>query len=451
MFNLQHGSRASTSARKQHNTTREEIDKSTKTWRITRFCDVCKNCNVDPLSNVSVILIFIVLSKIKKKKSMLTDFGSLTGCECDCDNVDLNERSSDMFHEVNDWVTLFDYVEVNILEEEIQNNLLVSKFSDALVKANLNTEYNCTVPFIVHTLLHVMIQEVSSAKTMEQTLSALKHKQNESVCKDLELRCLRAVGYFADDALDEKLVYGALLPILQSLVIKPQFKRDVTEVLRIQETMLTNSTATQERELGRLQLRRIVKTMQRGPDMTYASTFEAWSAQQKFSVTTTRRLQLFLYFIKTQPKMAKLENIKSIFSVNILRKLATQSVDVIDQKAISSVIQSIRISSHNVAHLVDFRSVCLHGINSKYKNNLNHAQILQLYVSCYQHHSIREQCWRSIVPIWNFTIESACNKFREEYEYDIDAVIECICRCMLDDWRSQANVIDEEDEHKIEK
>lgn len=382
---------------------------------------------------------------------MITQFGVLTDCESDCNNVDLNERSSEMFHEVNDWVTLFEYVEVNMVEEETHDNLIVSKFADALVKANLNTEYNCTVQFVVHTLLHVMIQEVSSAKTMEQTLSAMKRKQNENVCKDLELRCLRTVGYFADDALDEKLVYDNFLPILQSLTIKPEFKRDVTEVLRIQETMLASSTMTQERESGRLQLRRIVKTLQRGPDMAYACTFEAWIAQQKFSVTTTRRLQLFLYFIKTQPKMVKMENIKSIFSVNILRKLASQSIDVIDQKAISSVIQSIRVCSHNVAHLVDFRSTCLNGINSKYKNSLNLAQILQLYICCYQHPSIREQCWRAIVPIWNFTIETACNKFREEHEYDIDAVVDCICRCMLDDWKSQNNTIDEEDEHAAPK
>lgn len=70
-------------------------------------------------------------------------------------------------------------------------------------------------------------------------------------------------------------------------------------------------------------------------------------------------------------------------------------------------------------------------------------QILQLYVCCYQHPSIRETCWRTVVPVWNFTIENACNKFREKYEYDVDSVVQTITRSVVSGWNLEVQTDDQ--------
>ena len=386
---------------------------------------------------MSIHLIFIILSKLKQKKEFMLEFGSYAECATDVENVDWDTSTSGMFNECNDWITLLNYVEISSSDNNLEEDVCIARFMECLVKGNLASEYNCTTDFIAYLLLHVMLQDVPSAKSLEQRLSMISAKQASRVSKDIELRCLRCVAAFSDEHMDEAVIACGLQKIMKSMVVKAEFFRDVNEILRAQENLLMTSKTDQARECGRLQLRKIVKTLHKSAGMTYTSTFEAWSTQQKFSVTTTRRLQLFLYFIKTQQKKVTLHNVKHLFSDSIIRKLDEQSIDYIDHRAISNVIQSIRICSHNVRSLLEFRTSCLNGINSRYKNSLSMAQILQLYVCCYQHGSIREQCWRSVVPVWNFTIETACNKFREQYEYDVDSVIQCIVGCMIDGWKSE--------------
>jgi hypothetical protein len=183
-----------------------------------------------------------------------------------------------------------------------------------------------------------------------------------------------------------------------------------------------------------LQLRELAKTLHATSGRQYSSTFDAWAIQQKFSVTTNRKLQMFLYFIKTQSVQVNPSIIRNIFSDSLLAKINDHSIDHIDKHAITFVINSIRIYSHNIACLVDFRTRCLVGISQTYMKKLNMAQIVQLYISCYQHESVRESVWRTVVPVWNFTIETACNKFRTEFVYDIDSVVNCIMNSMMNKW-----------------
>jgi len=58
--------------------------------------------------------------------------------------------------------------------------------------------------------------------------------------------------------------------------------------------------------------------------------------------------------------------------------------------------------------------------------------VLQLYVATWQHESIREQCWQSIVGAYNYTISSSCELFRKKYAYEYEAVLQSLVRCLLE-------------------
>ena len=83
----------------------------------------------------------------------------------------------------------------------------------------------------------------------------------------------------------------------------------------------------------------------------------------------------------------------------------------------------MRIYKHSISSLIDFRTQCLHGFNVKTNMALSLAQIVQLYICCFQHASVFEHVWKQIVPIMNHTITTSCEKFRAEQTYDSNAVV----------------------------
>lgn len=60
------------------------------------------------------------------------------------------------------------------------------------------------------------------------------------------------------------------------------------------------------------------------------------------------------------------------------------------------------------------------------------SQILQLYICCYQHESMQETCCRDVLPVWNYTIQCACENFVTQHAYQVDTVIDCLIKCILD-------------------
>lgn len=410
--------------------TRDEIDKSTTKWRLGRFCDMCRSCNIDPMNNTSIQTLFITMSKIPNKQHVMELFsGQQEGAKDEVDWDSLQNTST--FCEPNDWITILNYVEFDVQCESIHENETLLRFTDALIKGGLDTEYSCTIEFRLLLLLHAWIQNISSAKILEQKLSTMNTGDTKSVCKDIELRCLRCISAFSNDHIEDGLVAQSMLHVIKLIRIRKEFQMDILNVLRSREELSLNSISIDQKENGRLKLRTLARNIHRTDGMVYSSTFDSWATQQKFSVATNRRLQLFLYFVKTQVNKVHTNTIKNLFSQNILRKIDGQSVDHIDHRAITSVIGSIRLYSHNISSLIDFRTNCLHGINQSHRKTLSMAQILQLYICCYQHESIREICWQKIVPVWNFTIENAISKFREDHVYEVDAVVRCIMQCML--------------------
>jgi hypothetical protein len=104
----------------------------------------------------------------------------------------------------------------------------------------------------------------------------------------------------------------------------------------------------------------------------------------------------------------------------------------IDVTAVLLVIKSLRVYHNNIKSLLDFRTQCTLGINNAARSNLTQTTVLQLYVATWQHESIREQCWQSIIGVYNYTISSSCELFRKQNVFEYEAVLHSLVRCLLE-------------------
>ena len=365
-----HGKTLSAKGR-QHVATKAEIDKNTKSWRLKRFCEICSSYNIDCLSRVSFHFLFVLTCKLQHKQKVLKLFSEAADCLEDFERIDWTIENSGMFSEMNDWLTILDYMKITDDTETLHEVELIEKFRHALLQGDLMSELDDTDENIANLVLHVLLTDIPSAKLLEQKLNTMKCKH---VYKDMELRCLRTLSTFKDEIISEENSEVGLLKILLCAVPSADFKRDISEVLHIQEELSHESKIEQEHKGGRLQLRNLITNSCTNAGIKYTHTFEAWSTNQNFAVTTTRQLQLILYFIKTQIRPVSQSVVQDVFSSTIMRKLDGHSVDSIDASAITSVIKTIRLCSHKIQSLLEFRTDCLYGINSRYKNSLSMPQ-----------------------------------------------------------------------------
>ena len=151
----------------------------------------------------------------------------------------------------------------------------------------------------------------------------------------------------------------------------------------------------------------------------------------------SKHLQKFLYFTAVQTKTVPVEYYEKYFNGNVLSRYKNIAVQQIDSSVICGLIKSIRIYTYHIKDLIDFRASCLLGVNKSRRMALNLANILQLYIAAYQHESIREKCWRSIVNVWNHTIETSLERFCNTHEFDVHPVLQSIMHCQLHQFEDQ--------------
>ena len=146
-------------------------------------------------------------------------------------------------------------------------------------------------------------------------------------------------------------------------------------------------------------------------DLSYTQTFDNWSAVHKFGNTTSMYFQRILYFIQVQTTVTPPDTYAHLFAKDILAKVQGCNIERIDANAIVNVILGLRVYHNGVKDLLDFRTQCLDGLSIRTRQALSLAQIAQLYVSIFQHDSIWEYCWKSVVPVMNHTILSSRERF----------------------------------------
>ena len=249
--------------------------------------------------------------------------------------------------------------------------------------------------------------------------------------RDIELRSLRTVHHFTDNSLhlSENTQTESMLLILKNIHATPDFFKIIGEVI---EVCARDHVGKHTNHKKKFSLRRLISETNVSSQVQYVHTFANWSSQQRFSVTTSINTQRLFYFANAQCVAIPQTVYLKFFDSALVEKVVHGTLHQIDVAAVLLVIKSLRVYHNNIKSLLDFRTQCTGGVNAATRANLTRALVLQLYVATWQHESIREQCWQSIIGAYNYTISSSCELFRKKNPYEYEAVMQSLVKCLLE-------------------
>jgi hypothetical protein len=280
--------------------------------------------------------------------------------------------------------------------------------------------------YIVRAFLSIYLINIPAAKILERVIL-----QHDSVMRDIELRSLRTVHHFTDNSLHMPIEaqQDSMLLILKNIGTTPEFHKVIADII---EVCAKDHVGKQTNHSKKFSLRRHMSQKSCSTEVQYVHTFGNWSSQQKFSVTTSINTQRVCYFANAQTVSIPADVYLKFFDASLVEKLVDGALHQIDVEAVLLVIKSLRVYHNNIKSLLDFRTQCTGGLNAATREKLTRAVVLQLYVATWQHESIREQCWQSIVGAYNYTISSSCELFRKKNAYEYEAVLHSLVKCLLE-------------------
>ena len=414
----------------------ENIKQELHRRTLLKFAMLCRKLNVDPLHPKSIHVALLLFSKIKDKKRLLGGFLSHPCCksvkQIHVDWRALNEGEmdlNDVFCAMSDWMLILNYLNPAIdaqFADALSRESVILRLRTSWKVGGLELVYPATIERMMTVFAYMAPHKLSATKMVERLLVG----EGES-CRDLEFRCLRMTNNFMDVSVDEDESLLNMLQIIPCMITRQNFFADMKAVLTREEKMSAAQAAVPKKT--RLQMRYVTKESVNNTHSEYQESFDTWLGQQKFTVTMSRHLQLLLYFIHVQVDKIPKDSYAVHFTDNMLSRMQDVKVQSIDANAVITVIKSLRVYHHNVNDLLDFRSTCLSGFNQYTRNNLSLAQILQLYVCSFQHASIIQQCWKSIVPVWTHTTATAVQNFTSTRKFDYKPVIDSVVQCQVQD------------------
>jgi hypothetical protein len=328
-----------------------------------------------------------------------------------------------------DWISLFQYIKLYALCEadtqQLDADTRLHLFIDSMRQALLLSP-DMNLEYIVKAFLSIHLINIPAAKILERVIL-----QHDSVMRDNELRCLRTVNHFTDNSLHlpENTQTESMLLILKNIHATPDFFKIIGEVI---EVCARDHVGKHTHHKKKFSLRRLIAETTVSSQVQYIHTFENWSSQQKFSVTTSINTQRLFYFANAQCIAIPPAVYLKFFDSALVEKVVLGTLHQIDIAAVLLVIKSLRVYHNNIKSLLDFRTQCTVGVNTATRANLTRAVVLQLYVATWQHESIREQCWQSIIGVYNYTISSTCEIFRKKHAYEYEAVMQSLVKCLLE-------------------
>tara|TARA_Y100000356_G_scaffold39565_1_gene30559 strand:- start:195 stop:1640 length:1446 start_codon:yes stop_codon:yes gene_type:complete len=440
-----------------------EVRKFTQSSVVSKFCALCRAVNVDPLHPMSLHTIFVMfskvlqktetLSKLKERASQILEKKVTVPKNLDWEALD-DSDTKDILSAMSDWLVLLEYLQcipiVNTQplndddsmtidgcedDDELLQIPAISKFVGSMRHAQMTSQYTMTLPLALQGFLHMNIAGLVTCKMLERFLLNTQHASSASShppFHDMEVRCLRINAFYTDLQLSEEDLSTTMAIVLAHMEIKPTFLHDIKLVLaREAESFESKKKDTTVQK--RFQMRRFSASVQQQQGVEYMLTFDNWVAQQKFPSTMSRQLQHLLYFIASQEQKVPEHLYMKYFTDGMTNRMKTVCIEQIQPDVIKRMIHSLRVYHYNVPDLLDFRMDCLQGLSSTLRQKLTMPQVLQLYVSCFQHPSIRDDCWKSVLPVLNHTIAAACEKFRASHDFNVGPVIESMVRCQLGD------------------
>lgn len=423
-----------TNTNKIRNTQRDlELYMEQKT--LLGYVKLCRIFNLDPMHSLTLHLILILMSKNPDRHAVLQSFlkilppeegAALFFDEAAWSQFDSND--SDHLTSISDWVTLFKYVNIIKLSREDVESLVsdprVQVFMNAMVVGN-TTQDPLNLEYVVKAMLSVTLMNIPAAKMFERVIA-----RNNSNTRDVEIRSLRTVNTFTDNCshMPQEVHHKTFILLLRHICVTPDL---ILDIARIIDTCAREHEIVTHAVKKKFSIRDHVAKALNTATVQYLHTFENWSSQQRFSVTTSINVQRMLYWMKAQVVPIPEAVFLKYFDASFVSKFSSTAIHQIDQSAIIFVIKSLRVYHNNIKSLLDFRTKCMLGLNTSVRANLTLSVVLQLYVSIWQHESIREHCWRSIIGVYNYTISSSCEAFRQQHEYEYVSVIESMVSFLM--------------------
>ena len=394
------------------------------------FVQQCRMHNIDALHELSLQVVILLMSKCTNRMQLCKKFMSyIPNAQ---DRIEIDEGAATMvdnnelhaLQSTSDWVTLFRHIQVTHMSEQqrtaIRDNPRMVVFCKAM--RHIMPEHTDIEEYI-RPMLCTVLMHIPAANMLERVLLADGPQH-----RDIELMCLRAVNSYVDECqhMSNDTIIDLLPLLMQSIRAAPSFHADLTSVV---ENAAPDNSERAHRTKHKFSLRRHLKDRQGATVLHRALLFEDWKFQMKFSVNHSVSTQQLLYFISAQPWHVDTACLGTIFDKHMITKTFALNLERIDADAVTAVIKTLRVYQYNIQNLIEFRTQCLVGFNLEVRKRLTLSVVLQLYVACWQHQSIREHCWRAIIPCYNFAITSRCDEFRLKYPYEQQSVIETLFYC----------------------
>ena len=409
----------------------KQIKRAMQLNTITKFHKLCQTVNLNSLMSWSIHTTLILNSRIKQKEqavqalSVLSDISGPILLDWDFINAS-PENLTSVFSSLGDWWQLLSYMNLNVTDDalaEFEHDESILRMKHSMEKAGLHTFVAVDTRLILQILLSLIPANINKIAMLQKVL-----QQHNVTSSQLEFRCSQCMTYFLDADVDEKRAFDSILLILPCFEISPVFFSEIKAVLSRDAPI---NDLNKSNKSNRLQMR--FACSDNNNAQKYHKTYETWLAQQKFTVSMSKHLQLLLYFMHVQTTQINFENYQHLFPGNMLQKCAQVKISNIDVQAVLQIIKSLRVYLHNVDNLLEFRVSCLQGLNRSLRENLSMPQILQLYVICYQHPSIIQECWRQIVSVWNHTTATALQEFKSKHEFEVGAILQTVIHCQVHD------------------
>jgi hypothetical protein len=413
-----------------------EMDHYMQQKSLMSFVKLCRIFNLDPMNTFSLHIVLILMCKHQDRMDLVNSFTDSLHedikkkIELDLEAVQAFEHADNTFlTSTGDWIALFHYIRLYALSEsdtsELENDVRLQLFMQSMRFAQVLSQH-MDLEYIVKAFLSIYLINIPAAKILERVIL-----QHDHGVRDIELRSLRTVHHFTDNSLhmSAQTQKDTILLILKNIHMKPEFFKCIAEIM---DTVARDHVGKQRTRSKKFSLRRHISEKSLTAPVQYVHTFENWSSQQKFSVTTSINTQRLFYFAKAQDVVIPEHVYANIFDASLVDKVVHNSLHQIDVAAVLLVIKSLRVYHNNIQSLLDFRTQCTLGINAATRATLTQAVLLQLYVATWQHESIREQCWQSIIGVYNYTISAACELFRKRHTYEYEAVLESLLKCLLE-------------------
>jgi hypothetical protein len=431
----------------------KDLVQTSNTSVLLKFCDVCKSLNLDPMNPHALHVVVIFMSKSKHCKDIADHYTEIQECKQVIENMDVpdaefhvNAGYVNMLNSMADWLTLFSYMELQLHKKhdhkiqtvlnELEKNTVIQRMIVSLTEAQVRSggklpQQNITpVETAVLAFLYLSPRTTPAGKMLERLYTEI----NENP-RDAELRCLRAMTSFKDTSDDENAYTDAMQLVLRSFAVREDFVRSISAVLRkrltdVEENVLDQQKKANARPLLRSYVQEALANKQKSISQ---DSWIKWQLGVNFQNATSSHLQRLLYFIAVQSVAPEKELYECYYTADICNRCRQLTVDVIDASAIIMVIDSLRLYKSNLKTLIDFSGSCLRGVNQKTRQTLSLVQILQLYIAIFQHETIWKDCWKHILPFMNHTIMTDVKRFKEQFHYDINAVVENLVHSLVDE------------------